>query len=614
MKSLTRLTLVALIAAMIAPPPLAEAQPRTRGKKPVVTAKRTRAVRPASRPTAGRPTARAKGKVKVTPRPRPEAAPRVMVNGSVRAPGETRGRRATIAVTPSERAADALDALLRGPLRFGTTGLYVADAATGTELFAIHPDDPLNPASNVKLISTATALAQVGADFQYVTQVLGPSPDAAGAVPGSVYLRGSFDPTLSVAGIEDLARAVAARGVRAIHGDVVVGEQPTRDGIYRASIRVAVTAGAPGQPPTVTAGPASDYFEIVNRATTSKRAKVKKAAGISVSSAMVDRGGKRRLLITVSGQVGKDKSTERYLGTRERHLYTAHLLRAALARAGVVVDGDVRIASVAQFVADAGAQLPLVLGEHRSAPLADIVAQVNKRSINWLSDRVLTTTTALAHGTLPDMADGVDAMYGWLEHTGGIARTNAVIDTGSGLSYRTALSPRQLVTVVREATGVADADADPIAAAFQRSLSVGGVDGTLRGRFRSPLRGRVHAKTGTLTGVIALSGLLEGQGGRTLAFSLVTNGHSKRQKLSVRAAHEQVLTVLDRYLDEIAPPPIAVPPTPAGEPMMAAAATAEPTTTTTTTEPSAGEADDEAAPASELDRTGDGLGDDAVAP
>jgi hypothetical protein len=66
---------------------------------------------------------------------------------------------------------------------------------------------------------------------------------------------------------------------------VVVGEQPTRDGIYRASIRVAVTAGAPGQPPTVTAGPASDYFEIVNRATTSKRAKVKKAAGISVSSA-----------------------------------------------------------------------------------------------------------------------------------------------------------------------------------------------------------------------------------------------------------------------------------------------------------------------------------------
>ena len=594
-RSLLRLPLFALIVALVAPP--VEAQPRTGSKKPVVAAKRTRAVRPAARPTT-----RAKGKAKVTPRPRPDVAPRVMVNGSVRAPGDIRGRRATIAVTPSERAADALDALLRGPLRFGTTGLYVADATTGDELFAIHPDDPLNPASNVKLISTATALAQVGADFQYVTQVLGPSPDAAGAVPGAVYLRGSFDPTLSVAGIDDLARAVAARGVRAIHGDVVVGEQPTRDGIYRASVRVAITAGTPGQSPTVTAGPASDFFEVVNRATTSKRAKVKKAAGISVATAMVDRGGKRRLLITVSGQVGKGKTAERYLGTRERHLYTAHLLRAALARAGVVVDGDVRIATVAQFVADAGAQLPLVLGEHRSAPLADIVAQVNKRSINWLSDRVLTTTTALAHGTLPDMADGVDAMYGWLEHTGGIARGNAVIDTGSGLSYRTELSPRQLVTVVRQATGTAAVAVDPIAAAFQRSLSVGGVDGTLRGRFRSPLRGRVHAKTGTLTGVIALSGLLEGQGGRTLAFSLVTNGHSKRQKLAVRAAHEQVLTVLDRYLDELTPPPLAVAPA-AAAPMMA---TAEPVTPEATT----GEADDDA-PTSELDRTGDGLADDA---
>lgn len=576
--------LVALLAILVGTAPVS-AQPRTRGKHPAATTR--------SRPTRAAVHAKARPRPAARPTPRKDVAPRVMIAGAVRGPSEPRGRKDAVALSPAERTADALDAILRGPLRFGTTGLYVVDAATGAELFASHPDDPLNPASNVKLIATATALDQLGPGFQYQTRLLGPRPDAAGVVTGDVYLHGSFDPTLSQGGLDDLARQVAARGVRAIHGDVVVGEQATRDGIYRAGLNVAITAGAPGAAPTVVVGPASDFLEVVNRATTSKRAKVKKAAGLTVSTARIDRDGHARLQVTVAGMIGKGKTAARYLATKDRNLYTAHLLRAALAKAGVAITGDVHVAALPTYVAAATAAgvLPVPLGEHRSAPLGEIVAKVNKRSINWLADRVLTTTTALARGELPSMADGIDAMYAWLERTNGITRKDAVIDTGSGLSYRTALSPRQLVGVVRVATGAApptSPEQAACAAAFRRSLSVAGVDGTLRGRFRSPLRGRVVAKTGTLTGVIALSGLLDGPDGRTLAFSLVTNGHSAGRKLAVRAAHEQVLAVLDRYLAAVAP---------------AAAEPAAPAPVA-----------DEAAPAtaSELDTIDDGLADDAA--
>jgi D-alanyl-D-alanine carboxypeptidase/D-alanyl-D-alanine-endopeptidase (penicillin-binding protein 4) len=593
------IVLITLLAMLLGTAP-ASAQPRTRGKHAVATS-RSRPTRtpprakPRPRPTA-RPTARpVRGPARATARPpRPDAAPRVMIAGAVRGPSEPRARLDAVALTPAERTADALDAILRGPLRFGTTGLYVVDAATGAELFASHPDDPLNPASNVKLIATATALDQVGPAFRYTTRLLGARPDAAGAVAGDVYLHGSFDPTLAIGGLDELAAQVAAGGVRAIAGDVVVGEQATRDGIYRARLHVEVVAGAPGAAPQVAVGPASDFIEVVNRATTSKRAKVKKKAGVTVTTALVDRGGHKRLQVIVAGTIGKGKTSAHFLSTKERHLYAAHLLRAALAKAGVTVAGDVHVAPLPAYVAEATARgvLPVPLGVHRSAPLADIVAQINKRSINWLADRVLTTTTALARGELPSMADGVDAMYAWLDRTSGIGKKDAVLDTGSGLSYRTELSPRQLVAVVRVATGAA-APSSPEeaarAAAFRRSLSVAGVDGTLRGRFRSSLRGRVIAKTGTLTGVIALSGLLDGPDGRTLAFALVTNGHSQGRKLAVRAAHEQVLTELDRYLVATAPP--AAPAAPALD---------EPTTAIAGV----------AAPTSELDTADDGLADD----
>jgi hypothetical protein len=105
------------------------------------------------------------------------------------------------------------------------------------------------------------------------------------------------------------------------------------------------------------------------------------------------------------------------------------------------------------------------------------------------------------------------------------------------------------VSIVRSAAGFA-AGGDPAQShAWLDSLSVGGTDGTLTSRFRAAdLRGRIRGKTGTLSTAIALSGILEFDPQRPLAFSLVTNGDSPLSPRMVRRAHEQVVGLLCRYL------------------------------------------------------------------
>ncbi|HVK71761.1 MAG TPA: D-alanyl-D-alanine carboxypeptidase [Kofleriaceae bacterium] len=571
--ALTRLLVVALGLAIVAPDALAaprRAPARASAKTPAKS--RATTSRPAKKATptrAGGRGDRSAGRTRAPARSngRTMAAAKVMIAGSLRPPSEPTGRMPA-KLTREEAAAEAIEKILRGPLRYGTTGLYVVDAETGRELFAVHPDDPLNPASNVKLVSTATALDLLGPQFRYATRLLGPTAGADGAVGGDVYLLGSYDPTLSRDGLTDLARQVAASGVTRIDGDVVAG-RASRDGIWRSRIGIEIAAREPGHAPAVTVLPRYDLVEVVNTATTGKRARVK--GGLKVEQALVTRDdGTVRLRVTVSGTIGKGKSTTRWLSTGERHLHAAHLLRAALRDAGVAVSGDVRVAELPVYVEALARRghLAVPLGEHTSAPLATIIAQINKRSINWLSDRVVATAAALTGNDGPSMGHGVDAMYRWIERATGLPRTSMLLDTGSGLSYRTELSPRQIVQVVRSAAGLAPHQgADPArvaecADAFIASLSVAGVDGTLRGRFRrGDLRGRIHGKTGTLSTVIALSGLLDGPAGRRLAFSLVTNGHSPGRKLAVRLAHEQIVQVLDDYLRGLAadvpPEPIA---------------------------------------------------------
>ena len=535
--------------------------------------------RPAARPAI----ARSRSVGKPGPAPVAKAAARSQHDGAnarvaIGRPGDVRpahdvvGRREE-PLSPEEDTARQIEKLLRGPLRYGVTGLFVADARTGEALFSVNADDPLNPASNVKMISTATALDLLGPDFRYPTRVLGATPDG-GAVHGDIYLLGSYDPTLTVGDLDQLAASIAARGITRIDGDIVVGSDPTRDGVYRAVIPIDVRAGEPGGPAFAAAPPGMDLVALTVAARTA-RAPGRPHLGYQVQPT-TDAAGHVRLAVTVSGTIGKGSATRLAVVTRERTATAGYTLRAALLGHGVAVAGELKTAELAAFVAasTAGPGLPVELARHESARLADIILRVNKWSINWLADRVIMTAAALVKREPPSMELALSAMYDWLARHPGIARSDLVVDTGSGLSYHTRITTQELVSIVRAAAGFTPGGDLAQSHAWLDSLSVGGTDGTLASRFRAAdVRGRLRGKTGTLSTVIALSGVLEVDPQRPLAFSLVTNGDTPLSPRYVRRAHEQLIGLLCHYLavtrkpgtavDEPPPPPPAATPVPA---------------------------------------------------
>ena len=157
------------------------------------------------------------------------------------------------------------------------------------------------------------------------------------------------------------------------------------------------------------------------------------------------------------------------------------------------------------------------------------------------------TAGAQIYGGLPTMEKGVKLMNEWLGQAG-VDPSKVVLDTGSGLSYNTQLSAQQIIKVIRSASGYNDDVEADTARSFVASLAVAGRDGTLRRRFRgSPLRRKVVGKTGTLTKIIALSGILD-VGGEQLCFAIVSNGHRHRNRGDVRKQHEELVTEMYRFL------------------------------------------------------------------
>ncbi len=487
---------------------------------------------------------------------------RVNYGRELRPTREVSGRRTLPSLTDEEDAAAKIQALLRGPLlRRGVTGLFVADARTGEPLFAVNADDPLNPASNVKMISTATALDLLGSGFRYPTRVLGPD-HVAGTIKGDIFLLGSHDPTLAIADFDEIAAALAKRGIHSIDGSIATGSDPTRDGVFRATVPVEILAGEPGAAPIVNLPPGFELVTIKNTATTAKRA-MRSRLTYKVTPTTTPTG-QPRLELAIGGTLGKDgKVTFPLSATKLRTATAAYALMAALKNHHIAISGEWKTFELGDFVGDAISRgvLPIELGRHESIPVTAIVARVNKWSINWLADRLVMTAAGLTKRQTPSMALAVDAMYSWLDRHPHLDRKSIILDTGSGLSYRTQISTKELVSVVRSAGGFTK-DADPATArTWRNSLSVAGTDGTLRYRFRTTptLGGKIAGKTGTLSNVIAMSGILDLDPQRPLAFALVTNTAAPLSKNVVRKAHEQVIAELCKYLAKTSRVPSKLP-------------------------------------------------------
>jgi D-alanyl-D-alanine carboxypeptidase/D-alanyl-D-alanine-endopeptidase (penicillin-binding protein 4) len=439
----------------------------------------------------------------------------------------------------SKELAAGLHAILAAsPIDASRAGIYVADVETGQPVFAKDPDALLNPASNVKLVTTAAALARLGPDFRFDTELYVES-GGGGDSTRTLYVKGKGDPSLVTERLWAIAGDLYHLGIRRV-GDVVVDasyfdgerqgpgfDQESGDRSYLAPAgaaslnwnTVAVHVGPGdrrGGKARVELEPASDLFEVDVRATTVAPGGRKRLVVSSVAH-----GAKQR--IVVDGRIPQGTRLQTvWRRIDDPALYLGSTLRRLLELRGVKFAGRVRVGTV-----PAGARL---LHVAQSESLGEIVRRLNKTSNNFVAEQLLKTMGAQLKGVPGSWPKGVEVVEEFLAEVG-IQRGAYVMKNGSGLNDTNRLSARQLVTLLR-----AMWSRFPLHAEYLVSLPVAGRDGTIRWRMEgTEAEGRLRAKTGTLENATTLSGYVETAGHRVLAFSILVNDFPGRSSPVARA-------------------------------------------------------------------------------
>ncbi len=229
--------------------------------------------------------------------------------------------------------------------------------------------------------------------------------------------------------------------------------------------------------------------------------------------------------------------------------FTAAVFQDALLRRGVKVNGSATSAhryaeGTGDFNAERAETLRLapravvsmeapldgrrVLATHISVPVAQDIAVTNKVSQNLHAELILRML-GKAFAKDGSLAQGTRVVRQFLVDAG-VSDADFFFYDGSGMSMDDRIAPRAYTHLL------AYASHQPWGAAWRSTFPVAGVDGSLYGRFRSsPLKGKLWAKTGTLNETNALSGYLETTSGKTLAFSILVNGHRPGSQAEIPA-------------------------------------------------------------------------------
>jgi D-alanyl-D-alanine carboxypeptidase/D-alanyl-D-alanine-endopeptidase (penicillin-binding protein 4) len=486
------------------------------------------------------------------------------------------------------------------PLDQVNWGIRVVDPERGQILYNRHAHLKFVPASNMKLLPTATALSLLGPGFRFETDLygVGEFQEEGAILHGDLLLRSGGDPTLSdrfypsaSAPLDSLAEGVWRSGVRRVTGSLVVDvsawDSTSVPGTWEVDDLPTTSAATGGAFSIgegvigieITAGP-SDGTPAQARWWPESDSNFLSVAFVTVHADSSARGRTAEYLpesrrLRISGRIHAGAVDTIWISQRDPVRFASTALYRSLERRGIRIDGGLRIAwdpgepvgsgscrtgpgastSTSEESPGRGEAQRIraprlasqrddcpdarTLASLFSPPLAEVVQGILEPSQNWMAEQ-LVRALGFELGEEGSWREGFRVQEEFLTQQVGVDTLDIVFRDGSGMSRQNLVTPRAIVRILEYMRASSNAGI------FRNALaSPGEKDGTLRNRLQA-LEGRVFAKTGTLTHVTSLSGYLFTDSGRELIFSILTNG-SGLPSNTVRDGIDKVTEILVRH-------------------------------------------------------------------
>ena len=421
--------------------------------------------------------------------------------------------------------------------------IKIVDAASGRTLYARNTDEPMTPASNMKIVSSAAALHYLGRDYRFVTRV--------GLIGKTLVIIGGGDPLLGdpetdrrygrAEGwiFDDIVKALHDQKIKSLDEIVidryffdnnrVCANWPKKDLNQKFSCEVSglnynlncvkIAARKSGSRAVVTVHPATRFLQINNEVSTASKGE---------NAIAVYRSSQPNRLKIV-GKVIDDKGTSADVAIESPSTFFGVLLAEHLARSGIKIPSQI----VEKYVANK--KRVRIIREY-ATPLTDVLARCNKDSLNLAAETVVKAISAEhTDGRINGEWPHGQALVGRYLRGLGIGPEEFRLDDGSGLSPENKMTDN---AITRDLLHLYRGDNWDL---FCDSLAVGGQDGTIYKYFEDEkYRGRILGKTGYIEGVRAFSGIAKTSQGDVI-FSILTSGGDYRIRYAINDIAEAII-------------------------------------------------------------------------
>jgi len=415
-------------------------------------------------------------------------------------------------------------------------GVYVHAVGAPQPLVSVNAAAAFNPASTIKLLTTWVGLEELGPAWTWPTEVYLQGELERGVLSGDLVIKGYGDPYLTTERLWLLLRKLRLRGLRTITGDLVIdngyfadeyGDPADFDGdglraynvfpdaflVNFQALRLFFEPDPARNGVRVFADPMPANLALENRL----QLRSGRCGGFRNGVALDLEGGSARDRLIISGRYGGNcnlYSMTRSVLTGPTFAYG--VFRALWEELGGVLEGTLRVAP-GLIQPDPAEQGPALFTRIESPALAEVITSINKYSNNVMSRHLFLTLAATTFEPPATLANARRAAALALRRRG-LDFVELRLDNGAGLSRNTRIAAQSLGSLLLAASD------SPWMPEFVSSLSLAGMDGTLRKRFRDDATtGRMHLKTGRLQDVYATAGYVHARSGRDYVVVILQN-------------------------------------------------------------------------------------------